>query len=190
MASSKETSPSSGEVRSLKTLFEEYSPSVFSYLLRLSGDRALAQDLTSETFYKAILAIDGFRGDASVKTWLLRIARNLYLRRTQREQRSTSLETMQDGGANFITHQPSPEDEVIQQEHDQAIQQALLALSEDDRTILLLTSQENMVYREIANVLEISVGAVKVRIHRARKRFAIALNEITNPQKERQNDRS
>jgi RNA polymerase sigma-70 factor (ECF subfamily) len=184
MASSKETPLPSGEVRSLKTLFEQYSPSVFSYLLRLSGDRALAQDLTSETFYKAILAIDGFRGDASVKTWLLRIARNLYLRRTQRERRSTSLETMGEGGESFVAYQPGPEDEVIRQEHDRAVQQALLVLSENDRTILLLSSQENMVYREIANVLEISVAAVKVRIHRARKRFAIALNEITNPQKE------
>ena len=184
MASSKETPPASGEVRSLKTLFEQYSPSVFSYLLRLSGDRALAQDLTSETFYKAILAIDGFRGDASVKTWLLRIARNLYLRRTQREQRNTSLESMREGGASFITQQPGPEDEVIQRERDEDIQEALLALSEDDRTILLLSSQEHMAYREIAKVLDISVSAVKVRIHRARKRFAVALNEITNPQKE------
>jgi RNA polymerase sigma-70 factor (ECF subfamily) len=184
MASSKEMPPSSGEVRSLKTLFQQYSPSVFSYLLRLSGDRALAQDLTSETFYKAILAIDGFRGDASVKTWLLRIARNLYLRRTQREQRNTSLETLREGGTNFITQQPGPEDEVIRQERDEAIQQALLALSENDRTILLLSSQEHMSYREIAKVLEISVAAVKVRIHRARKRFAVALNEITNLQKE------
>lgn len=184
MASPKDASPTSGEVKSLKTLFEQYSPSVFSYLLRLSGDRALAQDLTSETFYKAILAIDGFRGDASVKTWLLRIARNLYLRHSQREHRNTSLETMQEGGANFTTLQPGPEAEVIRRERDRAIQEALLTLSENDRTILLLSSQECMAYREIANVLEISVAAVKVRIHRARQRFAIALNEITNPQKE------
>jgi RNA polymerase sigma-70 factor (ECF subfamily) len=184
MASSGETSPPSNEVTSLKTLFELHSPSVFSYLLRLSGDRALAQDLTSETFYKAILAIDSFRGDASVKTWLLRIARNLYLRHAKREQRNTSLETMQAEGVSFITPQPGPEAEVIQKERDQAIQKALLRLSENDRTILLLTSQENMAYREIGEVLEISVSAVKVRIHRARQRFAIALNEIVNPQKE------
>jgi RNA polymerase sigma-70 factor (ECF subfamily) len=184
MASSEEASTPSGKVNSLKTLFEQYSPSVFSYLLRLSGDRALAQDLTSETFYKAILSIDGFRGDASVKTWLLRIARNLYLRRAQREQRNTSLETMQEEGASFVTPQPGPEAEVIRKEGAQAIQEALLALSENDRTILLLSSQENMAYREIAKVLDISVSAVKVRIHRARQRFAIALNEITNPQKE------
>jgi RNA polymerase sigma-70 factor (ECF subfamily) len=184
MASSRDASPTSGEVKSLKTLFEQYSPSIFSYLLRLSGDRVLAEDLTSETFYKAILAIDGFRGDASVKTWLLRIARNLYLRRSQREQRNTSLETMQEGGASFIAPQPGPEAEVIRRERDRAIQEALLTLSENDRTILLLSSQENMAYSEIANVLEISVAAVKVRIHRARQRFAIALNGITNPQKE------
>ena len=184
MASSVETSPPLGEVKSLKTLFEQYSPSVFSYLLRLSGDRPLAQDLTSETFYRATLSIDGFRGDAGVKTWLLRIARNLYLRRAERDKRSTSLETMQEDGVSFITPEPGPEAEVIRRERDQAIQKALLTLAENDRTILLLTSQENMPYREIAQVLDISVSAVKVRIHRARQRFAIALNAITDPQKE------
>lgn len=184
MASTGEASNPSGEINSLKDLFEQYSTSVFSYLLRLSGDRALAQDLTSETFYRAVLSIDGFRGDASVKTWLLRIARNLFLRRAKHEQRKTSLESMQEEGAKFSAPQPGPEAEVIRQESVQDIQQALLALSENDRTILLLSSQENMAYREIAHVLDVSVSAVKVRIHRARQRFAVALDEINNPQKE------
>ena len=184
MANSIETTQPQGEVKSLQTLFEIYSGSVYSYLLRLSGNPALAEDLTSETFYRAILSIDGFRGDASVKTWLIRIARNLYLRRAKREKRKTSLDSMQEIGIDFSTPQAGPESEIIRQEEAEAIQQSLLAVSENDRTILLLSSQENMAYREIAHVLDISVSAVKVRIHRARQRFAIAMNEITNPKKE------
>lgn len=89
------------EVRNLAELYERYSGPVFGYLLRLSGDRFLADELTGETFYRAMLALDGFRGEASVKTWLLRIAHNLYLRRAEREKRMTSLEALQEQGVTF-----------------------------------------------------------------------------------------
>jgi len=89
------------EVRNLAELYERYSGPVFGYLLRLSGDRFLADELTGETFYRAMLALDGFRGEASVKTRLLRIAHNLYLRRAEREKRMTSLEALQEQGVTF-----------------------------------------------------------------------------------------
>jgi RNA polymerase sigma-70 factor (ECF subfamily) len=168
---------SSADVHSLETLFERYSSPVFNYLLRLSGDRPLADDLTGETFYRAMLGIDGFREDASVKTWLLRIARNLYLRRASRERRSISLEALQESGISFVERQAGPEEQVLNQEGMQSIQRALLALSEGDRSILLLSAQEKMIYREIGRVLDISEAAVKVRIHRARRRFAAVLKQ-------------
>jgi len=93
------------EVRNLAELYERYSGPVFGYLLRLSGDRFLADELTGETLYRAMLALDGFRGEASVKTWLLRIAHNLYLRRAEREKRMTSLEALQEQGVTFTARQ-------------------------------------------------------------------------------------
>jgi RNA polymerase sigma-70 factor (ECF subfamily) len=166
------------QIKSLTALYEAYSGPVFNYLLRLSGDRPLAEDLTSETFFRAVLAIDSFRGDANVKTWLIRIARNLYLRRAAREQRSISLEAMQAGGFQVPAPQASPEKSLLDQERGEAIQAALLALSESDRTLLLLVSQEDLPQRDIAEVLDISVSAVKVRLHRARGRFAKALAQV------------
>jgi RNA polymerase sigma-70 factor (ECF subfamily) len=167
----------SDEVHNLAELYEHYSSLVFGYLLRLSGDRPLADELTGETFYRAMLALDSFRGEASVKTWLLRIARNLYLRRVQRVQRTTSLEEIQEQGTAFAAPQTNPEAEVLCQERSRAIQQALLSLSESDRSILLLKAQEKMLCKEIAQVLDISVSAVKVRLYRARRRLAAALGK-------------
>jgi len=167
----------SDEVRSLTELYERYSGLVFGYLLRLSGNRPLADELTGETFYRAMLALDGFRGEASAKTWLLRIARNLYLRRAQREQRTTSLEEIQEQGAVFAVPKANPEAVVLRQERSQAIQRALLSLSESDRSILLLKAQEQMLCKEIARVLDISASAVKVRLYRARRRLAAALSK-------------
>jgi RNA polymerase sigma-70 factor (ECF subfamily) len=167
----------SDEVHGLAELYEQYSGPVFGYLLRLSGDHPLADELTGETFYRAMLVLDGFRGEASFKTWLLRIARNLYLRRMEREQRMISLEDLQGQGVTFTASQADPETELLHQERSQAIQRVLLSLSESDRSILLLKAQEGMLCKEIAQVLGISVAAVKVRLYRARRRLADALSE-------------
>jgi len=166
------------EVDNLSKLYERYSGPIFGYLLGLSGNRSLADELTGETFYRAMLALDGFRGEATVKTWLLRIARNLYLRRAQREQRMRSLEKIQTQGTPFATSAVNnPEVKMLRQERSQAIQKALLSLSESDRSILLLKAQEDMLCKEIAQVLDISISAVKVRLYRARRRLAAALHK-------------
>jgi RNA polymerase sigma-70 factor (ECF subfamily) len=166
------------KVHNLADLYDAYAGHVFGYLLRLSGNPHLADELTGETFYRALLALDGFRGHASVKTWLFRIAYNLYLRRAARDKRSTSLEALQEQGVVFTTSQIGPETAVLHQEKHQLLQRALLSLSEQDRSLLLLASQEQMTRREIAQVLGISVTAVKVRIFRARQRLAAILETM------------
>jgi RNA polymerase sigma-70 factor (ECF subfamily) len=166
----------SDEVRSLKDLYERYSGPIFGYLIHLSGDYSLADELTGETFYRAMLALDNFRGEADVSTWLLRIARNLYFKKVKKERRVASLEALQERGMAFVSKKPNPEKILVQQERSQSIQQALLSLSESDRSILLLANEARMRCREIAKVLDISVSAVKVRLYRARRRLAVALN--------------
>jgi RNA polymerase sigma-70 factor, ECF subfamily len=161
-----------GEVRNWEELFERYSPAVFGYLHRMSGDRHLAEDLTSDTFYRAMRSLDGFRGDSSLKTWLLRIARNLYLNRKRRDERSSSLDDLEERGMLPSTEDPDPESRFIRHEESGAVRKALEALSEDDRSILLLSAEDDLSCREMAEVLEISVTAVKTRLFRARRRLA------------------
>lgn len=160
------------EVRNVADLFDQYAGAVYGYLLRLSGDRELADDLTNETFYRAMLALEGFRGESSVKTWLLRIARNLYLNRVKREKRLTSLDALEEAGISFTAPHPGPETVALHREQNEALEHALLALSELDRSILLLASQEKLSYQEISQVVGLSVAAIKVRIFRARQRLA------------------
>jgi RNA polymerase sigma-70 factor (ECF subfamily) len=161
-----------GEVRNWEELFERYSPAVFGYLHRMSEDRHLAEDLTSETFYRAMRAVDGFRGDASMKTWLLRIARNLYLNRKRRDERSQSLDDLEGRGVPIAAREPDPETRFIREEENERVRRALRALDEHDRSILLLAAEDELSCREIAVVLEISLSAVKTRLFRARRRLA------------------
>ena len=101
--------------QALERVHDAYYPALFRYIAYKVGDRETAEDLTSETFLRAIIAIDGFRGDASIKTWLLRIARNLYLRYRDREKRSISLEHLQANGWEFSEHpQFEPENQMSQ----------------------------------------------------------------------------
>jgi len=161
-----------GDVRNWEELFERYSPAVFGYLYGMSGDRHLAEDLTSETFYRAMRALDGFRGDSSLKTWLIRIARNLYLNRKRRDDKSQSLDDLEDRGVTTAARELDPETRFIREEESEAIRCALRALAEDDRSILLLSAEDELSCREIADVLEISLTAVKTRLFRARRRLA------------------
>ncbi len=158
-----------GDVQNWEELFARYSPAVFGYLHRMSEDRHLAEDLTSETFYRAMRAIDGFRGDSSMKTWLLRIARNLYLNRKRHDERSSSLEDLEEKGIVPAAGDADPESQLILDEESEVVRRALRALSEDDRSILLLCAEDELRCREIADVLGISVTAAKVRLFRAAK---------------------
>jgi RNA polymerase sigma factor (SigM family) len=166
------------EIRNLKELYECHSSSVYRYLLHISGDKSVAEDLTGETFYRAVLAIDSYRGEGSVRAWLLRIARNLYLGRIRQEDRMESLEELQEGGMEFPSQVSSPEAEMLQQDQQGLLIRALSYLTETDRTILLLSAQEEMSCREIADVLSISVAAVKVRTYRARRRLIDHLRNL------------
>jgi RNA polymerase sigma-70 factor (ECF subfamily) len=161
-----------GDVKNWEEFFERYSPAVFGYLHRMSGDRHLAEDLTSETFYRAMRSLDGFRGDSSLKTWLLRIARNLYLNRKRRDERSSSLDELEEKGMTTAAGDRDPESRLIEEEEGEMVRRALRELSEDDRSILLLWAEEELSCREIGDVLGISVTAVKTRLFRARRRLA------------------
>jgi RNA polymerase sigma-70 factor (ECF subfamily) len=161
-----------GDVQNWEELFEQYSPAVFGYLHRMSEDRHLAEDLTSETFYRAMRALDGFRWDSSMKTWLLRIARNLYLNRKRRDDRSSSLDELEERGMVTAAADPDPESRFIREEESEVVRRALRALPEDDRSILLLSAEEELSCREIGDVLGISLTAVKTRLFRARRRLA------------------
>jgi RNA polymerase sigma-70 factor (ECF subfamily) len=159
----------------VKEFYERYSKAVFGYLMMISGNKQLAEDLTGETFYRALLAIDSFRGESSAKTWLIRIARNLYLRWMEREKRKISLEDLNADGGIFASDQGDPEAQLIQKEKTERIFRALRSLPEKDRTLLHLSVQEGMAIQEIGEILDLSVPAVKVRLYRARRRLIRAL---------------
>jgi RNA polymerase sigma-70 factor (ECF subfamily) len=155
------------------TLYAEHSRDVHRFALFLSGDPALAEDLTAETFIRVWGARE--RVDlASVKGYLLAIARNLYLQelRRDRPRRQTPLESVP--GAALVAGDASPERQAAARAELARVLEQLQKLPEIDRAALLLRAEDQLPYDEIARLLGITLAATKVKIHRARLRLAEA----------------
>ena len=154
----------------LDEVYRQYRGPIQHYLLRLTGSADQAEELAQETFIRACASIMSFRGDCSVATWLFRIARNTYLTSLRRSP------TTQVGTSEFLAlpdkrGHNDPSSQYDRAEQRDAIRIALLELPEKQRTILLLRDDEGLSYAEIADVLAISLSAVKVNLFRARHAF-------------------
>jgi RNA polymerase sigma-70 factor (ECF subfamily) len=145
-------------------LYKRYAPHVHRFALFLCGDPALADDITSETFVRAWTSPGPIR-EGTVKAYLFTIARNLYhdfLRRARR--RAVLHENIAD------TRADAAEQAHVRSELSFVLA-AMQELPEIDRAALLMRAREEMSYEEIAQALDLSVGAVKVKIHRARAKL-------------------
>ena len=178
----------SGEAEAFDTLVLRYSADVYAVLYRLTQDAEEAADLTQETFLSALKAIRKFRGEADLKTWLVRIAINESRNRFRwwkRRRRETTVsldapvgenetpfsETVSSGSAN-------PEETVLQREREKALTRALGNLPEIFREAVVLCDIEGLSYEEIATALEVNIGTVKSRIARGREELRRKLNDI------------
>ncbi len=148
-------------------MYAKYSPDVFRFALYLSGNRADAEDITSETFVRAWTATKPLEM-ATVKGYLLTIARNLFLQQLRKESRSRALD--------MDIRDPSPDPELgaeSKAEYSTVIAR-LQQLPELDRAALLMSALEGVPYIDIARALGISLPAVKMKIHRSR----LALSQL------------
>jgi RNA polymerase sigma-70 factor, ECF subfamily len=145
--------------------YERHARDVYRFSLYLSGDFALAEDLTSETFARAWVARDRIRL-GSVKAYLLMIARNLY-RDVMRRRAESSLPD----NLEVVDRAPGPEVATQARDELQLVLVALGRIPEHEREVLLMATVEGLSHQAIALALNLSVEAVKVRVHRARVRL-------------------
>jgi RNA polymerase sigma-70 factor (ECF subfamily) len=168
-----------GDVDSFEVLVRRHQKATFNLVYRLLGDYDEAAEVTQEVFLSAFKSIHQFRGDANFSTWLYRIAFNHASTRRKglqiAQQRHVPLdgtELIGDGDA-FA----DPEKTAQDRETQQRVQRALNSLPKDDATIIILRDLQDAPYEEVAQMLEIPVGTVKSRLHRARR----ALKELLAP---------
>jgi RNA polymerase sigma-70 factor, ECF subfamily len=147
-----------------EALYQKYAKDVFRFAYFLSGNRADAEDIASETFVRAWNAPGGIR-QSTVKAYLLVIARNCYLQGLRRSGRHSPLE---EDFADLVDPRQAPHAAAEQRAELEQVMRDLQQLPEVDRTALLMSAAEEMSYEQIAETLGLSLGAVKTKIHRAR----------------------
>jgi RNA polymerase sigma-70 factor (ECF subfamily) len=143
------------------SLYESFAADVFRFALYLCGNRSDAEDITSETFVRAWTSQEEIRTE-TVKGYLFTIARNLFLKQARAASRNVELDE------NLRDSQPSAYDRVQQRAEAAAVLEAMQGLPAIDRAALIMRTFDELSYREIAQVLEITETAAKVKVHRAR----------------------
>ncbi len=153
-------------------LYNEHSRAIFYLALRFLGDPQKAEDATHDVFLKAFRKQDQFRGEASVRTWLYRIAIN-HCQNLNQSWHNRNIHSNADDAVweNSAAKTDSPLRVLETKELGQRIQKALDALSDEYRLLLLLVADEELSYEEIAALVGQSADAVRGKLHRARKAF-------------------
>jgi len=152
----------------IRNLMERYGEDVRNYAFFLTRRHDWADDIAQDVFVKAYRSIDSFRGESTIKTWLLRITRNTAYsyRKLAFFRRTVGLEA----GKLKITR-PSAEHEYISQSFADDIWRHVMRLPDKYRETLVLSAHYGMQTEEIARHLDIAIGTVKSRLHRARARL-------------------
>jgi RNA polymerase sigma-70 factor, ECF subfamily len=166
--------------RAFKDMVEQYQDRVFNLLFRMIGVREEAEDLAQEVFVTVFKSIDQFRGDSKFSTWLYRVAANHCKNRikylARRHDRATSAldelaerESVAQGGGPIAAGRIDRPDAVLEgAERDRVVQEAIAALDEDHRLVVVLRDIEELSYEEIVVITGLPEGTVKSRLHRAR----------------------
>ena len=142
-------------------LYQKYALDGLRFTLYLSGNRAEAEDITSETFVRAWTSPEPIRA-ATVKGYLFTIARNLFLQGLRKKKRDVELDV------EMRDPQAGPHQLAEEKAEFEAVLAGLQKLPEIDRSVVVMRAFESMSYEEISQTLGIPLGTVKVKIHRAR----------------------
>ena len=158
-----------GETDAFETLVRRHEKTIFNLVYRMLGDAEEAAEVSQEVFLSAFRAAGQFRGDANFSTWLYRIAINhASTRRKTLNSRQRKVVPIESADS-LHDPQPGPLEILEKQEIREKVQFALNQLEPDDAAVILLRDMQDVSYNEVAHVLEIPVGTVKSRLHRARQ---------------------
>jgi RNA polymerase sigma-70 factor, ECF subfamily len=181
-----------GEMQAFASLIAKYQDRLFNVVFRICSDRDEAADLCQETFVRVIEKIGAFRGQSQFYTWLFRIAVNLAISRRRRAGRvkfaSLSPDPeLGDGQAEALTseiaarREAGPVKSAMNRETQQRVLEALEALDDEYRAVVVLRDLEDMDYEQMATVLAVPMGTVKSRLHRGRCMLKEKLVDLVGP---------
>jgi RNA polymerase sigma-70 factor (ECF subfamily) len=159
-----------GEIDRMAILYERYKMRVYSYFFKVTcGNREASEDLTHTVFYRAIRYRNSFTGQGSFARWLFRIAHNVALDHNIKKKNSGIYAYEAD--IRSVHNITSEADESDAREQIESLSLAMKKLEHEEREIIILGKIDCLRYREVAEILGITEGNVKIRMFRALKRL-------------------
>lgn len=153
-----------GDLQQASLLFERYQKPVFNFLARMAMDRDIAEDLTQNVFLRMIKYRNSYREGNKFQSWIYQVARNVFSDHYQKEKNKRSdfvdVERLSGQIANS-------QEEQEQLEREKLLHQSMAKLNDEQRELLILTRFQQLKYEEVANIMDMTVGNVKVKVHRA-----------------------
>jgi len=179
-----------GESAAFGKLVTQYQDRLVHALRHLIGSAEDARDVAQDAFVQAFVKLETFRGSSAFYTWLYRIAFNMAMSHRRRQRPTASIDQMKDSmgseprDSKLMDGDESPDRHLIEQERIAQVQAALAQLSDQHRAVLVLREMDNQPYDAIAEILDLPVGTVRSRLHRARIEMRDKLTEILSREME------
>lgn len=158
------TRVSQGDLNEMTLLFERYNVRLFNFLVQMTKDKAVAEDLTQTVFYKAIRYRTSYKGGQFV-SWIFRIARNVFSDHYQKSKKTWNNVEVEQVAAI------EEESAISQSEEVAHLHNALNKLSTEERELVVMNRLQGIKYDQIAEITGSSAGAVKVKMHRVIKKL-------------------
>ena len=159
-------------------IYQTYFADVFRYIRRLSNDEHIAEEITADTFFKAIQSIDNFRGDCDIRVWLCQIAKNNYLSYLKKHRNTQSIEDLAWG---FLPDPAEPmETQFARREEAARIQKTLHEIPEPYKEVFMWRVYAELSFKQIGQVFGKSENWACVTYHRARAKIREKLEGTNN----------
>ena len=172
-----------GESAAFLRIYERHRDPVFRFAYRLSGSVEVAEDITHDCFLGLLRKPANFRaGRATLRTYLLAAARNLWFKQLRIQNRELELDHIAE--PEFEATGRGPLREILDGELSRAVKQAVSNLPPMQREVLVLFEYEGLALHEIAEIVGADVGAIKARLHRARQGLRSSLSTYLNSNRE------
>ncbi len=155
-----------GDTGKLTLLYERHKGKLFGFFYRLTSNADLSEDLVQNVFYRLLKYRHTYSGEGKFLTWMYHMARNVNIDHFRKNKRMHYQEDMQEWEGK-LKEEKGPDHQVSRSQEIDLLNQAMKRLKDDKREVLILSKYQELKYEEIGKILEISVPAVKVRVHRA-----------------------
>ena len=153
-----------GDVSRLSALFDRHHRALFNFFVKMTGNRAASEDLVQDVFFRILKYRHTYRPGIPFDRWMYRIAVNA---RNDQARKHRGEKPWDDDAEAQVGTEPLPSEALLRAQELVLLKRALARLTDDKREVLVLSRFQNLKHEEIAEILGVNVGAVRVRVYRA-----------------------